>query len=117
VRVAEPIAKPTSKVGFAIFILIRVANRMGPERVATMMLHLIQILFAQTKVMQDRCQSSLRDIFASVVINGGISIPLATPPDFMPALCLSPELASQSPQLLGKFPIGHGAPTVRRSSP
>lgn len=90
---------------------------MGPERLATMMLHLIQILFAQTKVTQDSCQSSLRDIFASVVRNGGISLPLGTPADFMPALCLSSELAAQSPQLLGKFPIGRGTPTVSRSSP
>jgi len=81
------------------------------------LLYLIQIFFTQTKITQDSCQSSFRNIFASVVRNGGISIPLGTPPDFMPALCLSPELASQSPQLSGKFPIGHGALTVRRSSP
>jgi len=80
-------------------------------------LHLVQIFFAQTEVTQDSCQGSLRDIFASVVRNRGILIALGTPPNFMPALCLSPELAAQSPQLLGKFPIGHGTPTVRRSSP
>jgi len=80
-------------------------------------LYLIQIFLAQTKVTQDSCQSSFRNVFASVVRNSGISISLGTPPDFMPALCLSPELAPQSPQLSGKFPIGHGALTVRRSSP
>ena len=72
-------------------------------------LYLIQIFLAQTKVAQDSCQSSLRDVLASVVRNSGISISPGTPPDFMPALCRSPELAPQSPQLLGEFPkvMGH----------
>ena len=81
------------------------------------LLYLIQIFFAQIEVTQDSCQSSLRNIFASVLRNGGISIPLGTPPDFIPTLCLAPELAPQLPQFSGKLLMGHGVLTVRRSLP
>ncbi len=104
------------------FILVLTSSRI-PSTLASLssamssLLYPIQIFLAQTKVSQDSCQSSFRNIFASVVRNGGISISLGTPPDLVPTFCLAPELAPQLPQFSGKLPIGHGVPTVRRSSP
>lgn len=113
-RLAEPIAKPTSKVGFAIFILIRVANRMGPERAATMSLHLVQILFAQAKVAQNSCQSSLRDVLASVAWDRGKRAILRIPPDFMRPWSLSNKLTTQLVKLFDQYAISHTG--TRRSA-
>ena len=77
-------------------------------------LRLIQILFTQPKVTQDSCQSSLRDIFASVVWNRGKGAILRGTPDFMSSWSLPNKLTTQRAKLFDQYAIGHTG--TRRSA-
>jgi len=94
---------------------------MGPERLATMMLHLIQILFAQTEVTQRRgvpCglpqmgrgqAPPLRKAW-----DRGKRAILRIPPDFMRSWSLPNKLAAQAVKLFDQYAISRTG--TRRSA-
>ena len=77
-------------------------------------LRLIQMLSAQAKVVQNSCQSSFRDVLASVAWDCGKRTILRVPPDFMRSWSLSNKLTTQLVKLFDQYTIGHTG--TRRSA-
>ena len=77
-------------------------------------LRLIQMLSAQAKVAQNSCQSSLRDVLASVAWDRGKRAILRIPPDFMRPWSLSNKLTTQLVKLFDQYAISHTG--TRRSA-
>ncbi len=94
---------------------------MRPERVAAMSLHLIQILFAQTKVTQRRgVPCGLPQIGRGQAPplqkawDRGKRAILRIPPGFMRAWSLLNKLTAQAAKLFDQYAIGHTG--TRRSA-